>query len=953
MPSETQADFSGGINTRVAPHKIAPNQVAEIKNADLSFGDVRGEYGLSDGGQVGFFYEAASAWISGEGLSGDTQIETFPSDSSSFWAGSGNDTVVTANRNFFTGSPNAKIKDNETLKLGQFTVTGNIFKGSSKVTLSGSSTSSQLRVGNSITNTTFFPAGTKVQRVLSDENAVLLSQVATKNSLTAITFTVDVILTFYETIYGIHSANNFVEYNDDLYASRSDFTITAETTAGSKTVTTGGDTYKLQIGDEFFDNSKINAGSSIISTNPTTGTIVLDEPAKSTTPSAESFTIRPIISKFLDGNFESSYRVGVNAPTPIITFSPPSPSEHGDRANSHSAAWFSSTDPIPFQYGLSAYDETGVESNISQTTEASIGGINAGSFTSTANNDPMILDFANIDAYSTNYTSQGRHALYRVGGTSAFFKRLDNLFFDTDLQVTTSLTGSTLTVALTGAKNDFQYKVRWNSFEETYSFSGTNPTFTYPNTGKSKSGETDYRNPSTQALDFDLVGQTSTAANHKVDIFIYMKIPGENVEREYVVRCLTHNGANVTNADTVDYIDFQKADSIVDIQPLEEEAKPEAGLKGLTESSNLFFAYRNNRLHVSDYGNPNSWPASGFVDFDQNITGLATLGTELIVFTEYGMYRIFGSDPSLLKKIKIPTTEGVVNGTEKTITPINGGIIFPSHNGICIYNGRGVNLITKNILDSFSVPDSKPSANVGGYFDNVYYLVGKSGDGFKLDLKGAPVLTKTSINAETLFFRGSDNTLYSDQGIIGKPTYTTGVSLDRSVFTLKTRKFDAGDINSEKIYYSVKVTGENFKGDIALFVDEVQTDIFSITTAVADLDRTFYLSSPRQGNGAQIRVVNGEGILHRLTINFDMGATLTSSLFQSVDIKYTGTPTVKVNLDGATKLSQTTLAQPTSVIGEATLYFDPLSTGLIPHLIEINNEASGRVLSYQYSASPI
>ena len=92
---------------------------------------------------------------------------------------------------------------------------------------------------------------------------------------------------------------------------------------------------------------------------------------------------------------------------------------------------------------------------MSEPTEASIGGVNSGSFTSGDNNDPMILDFANIDAYSTNYTSQGRHALYRVGGTSAFFKRLDNLFFDTDLQVATTLTGSTLTVALTGAKNDF------------------------------------------------------------------------------------------------------------------------------------------------------------------------------------------------------------------------------------------------------------------------------------------------------------------------------------------------------------------------------------------------------------------------------------------------------------------------------------------------------------------
>ena len=53
---------------------------------------------------------------------------------------------------------------------------------------------------------------------------------------------------------------------------------------------------------------------------------------------------------------------------------------------------------------------------MSEPTEASIGGINSGSFTSGDNNDPMILDFANIDAYSTNYTSQGdTHYIELVG----------------------------------------------------------------------------------------------------------------------------------------------------------------------------------------------------------------------------------------------------------------------------------------------------------------------------------------------------------------------------------------------------------------------------------------------------------------------------------------------------------------------------------------------------------
>jgi hypothetical protein len=35
------------------------------------------------------------------------------------------------------------------------------------------------------------------------------------------------------------------------------------------------------------------------------------------------------------------------------------------------------------------------------------------------------------------------------------------------------------------------------------------------------------------------------------------------------------------------------------------------------------------------------------------------------------------------------------------------------------------------------------------------------------------------------------------------------------------------------------------------------------------------------------------------------------------------------------------------------MYFASMSTGLIPHLIETNNEASGRVLEFAYTATGV
>jgi hypothetical protein len=136
-------------------------------------------------------------------------------------------------------------------------------------------------------------------------------------------------------------------------------------------------------------------------------------------------------------------------------------------------------------------------------------------------------------------------------------------------------------------------------------------------------------------------------------------------------------------------------------------------------------------------------------------------------------------------------------------------------------------------------------------------------------------------------------------------------------------------------------------------VDGTQTDTFSISTEVVDLDRTFYLSAPRQGNGVQVQLSSCTGQVNKISVNYDDSGSLATSLFTSVKIKYIGTPTVAVTLDGVANIAATTLGAPTGAVGEATLYFLAMSTGVVPHLKETNNESAGRVLGHAFAATGV
>ena len=83
MPQETQNNFSGGLNTRYPSHLIPENQATELTDVDLSYGDLRGDYGMAPGGFQEYYYEEGNTWVDSGGFTFAVAVIDWPYSASS------------------------------------------------------------------------------------------------------------------------------------------------------------------------------------------------------------------------------------------------------------------------------------------------------------------------------------------------------------------------------------------------------------------------------------------------------------------------------------------------------------------------------------------------------------------------------------------------------------------------------------------------------------------------------------------------------------------------------------------------------------------------------------------------------------------------------------------------------------------------------------------------------
>lgn len=510
---------------------------------------------------------------------------------------------------------------------------------------------------------------------------------------------------------------------------------------------------------------------------------------------------------------------------------------------------------------------------------------------------PQRIDFDSITD-PTDVTDQNNVAvppdgyrLYRKdnGGTIDLgYIKPSSLDSSYTTDITFSFSTSTKKITISNLKSASNYRLKWWAYQQSRVKEIVGTTTSTGTSFSSKSNTTGFSFTGETGLTVELELSTSGDARmYACDFWLEESIlDGSNtsslLDNTYaVIKCYdvlydtAYDNINAGDSDSTNDDAQQTIDGTCDFLDLFASSLLSDGLgssssvtttpdfcKFFRESNNFFFAVgtsftnatfyggssntnkKGSYLFVSEYNDPTTWHSTGYVQFDSEITGLHTYPGELIVWTENGTYRVTGSRYDQMRKTKLATTEGMLEGQYRTAVLVNNYLVWLSQSGICIYDGRGVTNLTRGRFEDFGFtsqqkrhPQYDLSDAVGtglhaGQYEGIYYLLGSDETGYAVDfnLEGFPI-TKVDLKegnpAQTatvpvLVYSPQQDRLYSRNGIIAQGDGTNS-------WTYKTREFDGGAFGSLKLVKSIILNGQG-SGQVQIYLDNQA--VFSSPRAV-------------------------------------------------------------------------------------------------------------------------
>ena len=130
-----------------------------------------------------------------------------------------------------------------------------------------------------------------------------------------------------------------------------------------------------------------------------------------------------------------------------------------------------------------------------------------------------------------------------------------------------------------------------------------------------------------------------------------------------------------------------------------ENYTPETNLTNLVLCMGTMFASVDNKIYFSKNGQPEFWNPLDYVVLEDTCTGLGVFRDTVVAFTEFSAYVIRGYDAETLEMEKLPYNEGCLNS--RTITSVSDNLMWTSKNGICLFDGNSVSVITRKFMSWF------------------------------------------------------------------------------------------------------------------------------------------------------------------------------------------------------------------------------------------------------------
>jgi hypothetical protein len=331
----------------------------------------------------------------------------------------------------------------------------------------------------------------------------------------------------------------------------------------------------------------------------------------------------------------------------------------------------------------------------------------------------------------------------------------------------------------------------------------------------------------------------------------------------------------------IDGSDLCYYDSVADINVSRieltsfENYAPNDNMDMLIELKGTFYGAVDKRVYFSQTGRPEFWHPLDYVQLDRECTGLGKFGDTIIAFTRTSAYTLSGNNRDNIVLQRMPFNQGCVN--KHTVANIDAFLIWTSLNGICLFDGANIQVLTKKSIawDEFARVGNATFHDIttkwdggsgfsikyaAGYQDK-YYGVFNNGIVI-IDLSsGLKVSTIYVENVTSVAFNREDDFLYV---IVDKLNGTFDVhalinSGTNMEATWKTGRLTDGSINIKKHYRQVTVDG---------VADTINVYVDTVLKHTATNQEKFMLPSGCIGDDIQFEIITTsevEGLKYQYT----------------------------------------------------------------------------------------
>lgn len=208
------------------------------------------------------------------------------------------------------------------------------------------------------------------------------------------------------------------------------------------------------------------------------------------------------------------------------------------------------------------------------------------------------------------------------------------------------------------------------------------------------------------------------------------------------------------------------------------------------------------RVYYSASFNPESWNAemeSGYIDLPSwdggRIKEIKSLFGDLVVFKDYGLYRIYGTYPGEFGVEKISSNVGCIN---REAVAFNGEICyFLNHQGLCAYNGMSARLLdNKRLKAIFDMVDFSriDEARLYNYSGKLYMLLPMAREDWiiEYDYEEGTIVRKKGFGVKQFFSDKEGMYIVDGDGFVCQ--YDVGADFDGNAIECrwKSRDYDLG-----------------------------------------------------------------------------------------------------------------------------------------------------------------